>query len=342
MTTEEKNLELQEQIKKIKKCLKEQSIEEMALYDVKNELVKILEIGEGDSPLKRMAIYRDKIDNKNYKIDCDVALRTAVIYTLAFPFVSKEGVITAQSGTPKKYQINNKEHVIIGDTMNSYKTTVHEYYRRYGNCGRNKELLVRNNKGKNAGKLRTPEKYATWPEYILDNKYFLDFEDMLSDVAKEFIEINHTIGNFIPVPKAFNFPRSKTTLDYWDLTLQKIYQWYQSGEKGKRNNTHLKNLVGEENVDPCVKWLEIFNDWAEFIEQNYLQDFVRRELKWHNGKIIEEKYMEPIIFWEGHSFDKILPDEKGEFMKFFTNVTSMIKLRGLRISKKVKLAIVEE
>ena len=50
----------------------------------------------------------------------------------------------------------------------------------------------------------------------------------LSPEAGRFLQLTHSIGNFIPVPRGFNTGRSGeyAKWDSWDLTLAQIFQWY--------------------------------------------------------------------------------------------------------------------
>lgn len=134
--------------------------------------------------------------------------------------------------------------------------------------------------------------------YILD--YFSNIEgdkdirNKISMAAKKiknihnmegFLSAWHTIGNYCPVPKGFNSPRSNFGKhDMWDLSLMKIRQWYLT------SNTILKEKILAEDlfhfnkkgdVISSTKWLEQFGDgqegWVNFVNTFYFQDWVNKD-----------------------------------------------------------------
>ncbi|MCI9072389.1 MAG: hypothetical protein HFH80_06195 [Lachnospiraceae bacterium] len=142
---------------------------------------------------------------------------------------------------------------------------------------------------------------------------------------KEFLAMSHTIGNYCPVPAGFNTARCGpfARRDYWDLTLQKIYQWYTF--KGKdimeRDDLVQNELLHQKGLPLyCLRWLEWFekeenktdqtqDGWHNFVDTLYLQDYVYTE------KVDGHDLYEPRPFWEGHTWDnpEITPKtEKGD------------------------------
>ena len=106
----------------------------------------------------------------------------------------------------------------------------------------------------------------------------------LSSNAGLFLELGHTLGNFIPVPLGFNVGRSNFgKWDSWDLTLFQIYKWYSdnSQENEYYNNQALERLFTNDRnkqstVLNCQEWLSTFRTWNDFVKENYLQSFVDR------------------------------------------------------------------
>lgn len=104
-----------------------------------------------------------------------------------------------------------------------------------------------------------------------------------------------------------------------------IFKYYTT-----REETWLQSLFwngkgeGTKSIDDCVKsciqWLTVFTNWEDFVERNYLQDFVK---DWDNRNLY------PKEFWDGHFQCKMKPD----FNQFFETATECIKNRGDRIQK---------
>lgn len=136
-----------------------------------------------------------------------------------------------------------------------------------------------------------------------------------------FLNLYHTLGNYIAVPCLFNAARSGNyaSHDYWNLTLQKIYEWYLEKENGKKCRIIQELLHNKGDSGACEKWLRYFGDgmegWMRFVKMYYLQDFVDQ-----GGR--------PIPFCKGHSWDQI---EISDCVEFFLNVNRMIYLRGCRM-----------
>lgn len=130
-----------------------------------------------------------------------------------------------------------------------------------------------------------------------------------------FLDKIHTIGNYCPVPAGFNGARSGSYAkhDYWDLTLQKIYEWYCACDEiehgvgkidigrieNKRDNLIQTDLMhGKGNQLNCVRWLETFGKgkigWRKFVDYLYMQDYV---MDAENGDYT------PKPFWKEHSWE---------------------------------------
>lgn len=128
-----------------------------------------------------------------------------------------------------------------------------------------------------------------------------------------FLDKIHTIGNYCPVPAGFNGARSAFgEYDYWDLTLQKIYEWYCTYDElecdGKidigridnlRDNLIQKDLMHGMGYElTCVRWLETFGKgkigWRNFVNYLHMQDYV---MDAENGDY------RPRLFWKEHSWE---------------------------------------
>lgn len=92
----------------------------------------------------------------------------------------------------------------------------------------------------------------TWEMFILRECQRIN----LSFNAGLFLELGHSIGNFIPVPQGFNVGRSNWgKWDYWGLTLYQIYQWYRdnSVQRGYYNNQALETLFRNDSSTGSLK-----------------------------------------------------------------------------------------
>lgn len=155
-----------------------------------------------------------------------------------------------------------------------------------------------------------------------------------SEYFKKFIALNHSIGNFIPVPfkyinnkksLSFNVKRNSTLSDYWDLTLFNICQLYLTNQE-----KYLNKLAGSsDELKKIVKeWLGKFGEgkdgFKNFINKNYLTPFININYN-----------LEPIIFWEGH-LDSVAPKCAKQCEDFFKIVSEKIELRGKNIAEILK------
>lgn len=172
---------------------------------------------------------------------------------------------------------------------------------------------------------------------------------------RDFLAISHTIGNYCPVPAGFNAARCGpfAKWDYWDLTLQKIYQWYTfKGKDALEQDDLVQNELLHQKGLPlyCVRWLEWFekeenktdqrqDGWHNFVDTLYLQDYVYTE------KVDGHELYEPRPFWEGHTWDNpdLTPKTAGgdgdktaslqETDRRLGEITQRIRMRSQRIIK---------
>lgn len=305
-----------------------------------HEYWKLVKGRFGDRPITREALkesivtYDVKKENGykgddwermcNYKIaetdgfDCDVAYLTMLQYAIAFPYVLRNGREIREQGSSKlKYEIGNAKDSQLfwfrGDTMNSYATVIREFIRQFGPYG------------------RSYEPYQSWDDRILKN--YSAFSDLLPSEAKTYIGLNHTIGNFVPVPVVengpeFNSPRGcGNTKEFWDLALFAIYEWYT-----KQNDEKLKEMLQNsvENTELCKNWLKCFPTWPDFVRANYMEPFVHAN------------YGEPKELWKGHFTPFIngpfwwtlaMPNTLEQFSEFFINASDWIWERGIMIAE---------
>ena len=366
---------LKDDVKCIIEEMQRQSIEEIVFYDMKDQWIEeLVEIANGllkelsveklnlkkITPLQKQCCYNLEVNKVGPALrkDCDVSLRAILVYALAFDFVWKDmrgntvRKVKKQGKTKYKYCFEGLgRYEYRGDTMNSYNTTVHEYFARNDFIMHNPQLTALKN-----------EKYkqlkAKWEVCILDN--YESFDAILPVESKTFISLYHTLGNFIPVPfvkgknkktgdtgEEFNSPRGMgATNDYWDLALLAIYEWYINNDDEKIQNM----LKGEDNVELCKKWLEHESfkgengepSWDMFIEKNYMQDFVNINDS-SDGEVKAGKYGKPKELWTGHFESYVLkPGNEDDFRQFFINASACIAARGIRIANAIKAKLNEK
>lgn len=225
------------------------------------------------------------------------------IYTQLWPEIKEQ---------ESEYRINNKNW-IYSDTVISIQTTLNNY------IGKEMPELLKEYGVKRVSNKMCIELYETNPTLKeLLNKS----EDLL-----HLVTVYHTLGNYIPVCYGFNMARSGYygSHDYWDLTLMKIKEYYdkravQSGFQDLRCRPEVKImelLHCDRGLICCYQWLNRYEDWKDFINKNFLQDFVD----------IDDR---PIPLCKGHSWEE--PQVKN-FEEFFKNSWQIIEKRSARMIK---------
>lgn len=228
------------------------------------------------------------------------------IYTILWPDLKK-----GQKG----YMMNKNR--ICSDTMTSCQTILNDYVER-----KMPDVLTKYSVKRVSNKICIAL-YETDPSFreLLDK----------SKKLKHFIDVYHTLGNYIPVPCGFNAARSGHfgSHDSWDLTLMKIKEYYDA-----RKEIH--ECIGKTPASPgikimellhrngeiinCCKWLDSFAGWEDFIDKNFLQDFVGEDYQ-------------PRPFCGEHSWE--CPHVKN-FDDFFDEASLMIEKRSEKMVEKLK------
>lgn len=302
-----------------------EKIDKIKRFDVRNEFLR--KVASTDSEF--IAEFERKFGEKNgnvlartafgkiwaYKMDYDydASLLMNYIYCRVYDWLKGENIAKS-----KKYEyiIKVEDVEYRGDIMDSWSTTVNEFMKCF---------WVEYLKGKKGRK--------SWTNFLSNPENYRE-DETLPNYITGFMEVVYTIGNFMPVPRSpinFNTRRSTFTEDYWDVTLLIIYDYYIRG----RVCSSLKLVLGGEEIEKS--WLKQFKDWDDFVEQNYMQPFVRRAKKNMKNK----KYGKPLELWKDHFKNGGLPqkgiDEKGkeydQYKEFFENATERILARGELIAE---------
>ena len=212
-----------------------------------------------------------------------------------------------------------KAEKIMGDTLNSVQTTFDEMYK----CYEKKEHKKQRGKNNVSIKYMLTRYFCGIEEYKDDFSSVCECEEFL-----DFLKTYHTLGNFMPVPYGCNAPRGTGKLkDYWDLTLKCIKEYYKTEE-----SKWAEKIVGNKYKIDYANWLDSFESWENFIEKNYLEDFVDDE-------------GEPLELWEGHfknwengkySAESALPKTQDECKEYFKNAADHIEKRTVRMLEVLK------
>ena len=239
-------------------------------------------------------IYKASADIRDVSIkffDADASKNVTNSYKELYPFYS-DAMVENQSYRGRdigvKYELNRDGVMYRGDTMTSLWTSLKAYTK-----------LVLG--------INSIELSDDWNDFIFRNRHNLN----ISDAFGKLLEVGHSLGNFIPVTLGFNVGRSNFgKSDYWDLTLNQIYLWYNTD-----GDEALQVLLNtEEAVENTKYWLSEFGTWDNFIKQNYMESFLEDN--------------KPNLFYEGRYIKNGVPRTLEDFECFFESCSRMIEDRN--------------
>lgn len=273
----------------------------------------ILDRVEGKDLKRKIEVGRKQFldEAEKYKInDPDSASdMLQIIYKILWPdlvgkeFMKQGDKIASDTMTSAMVRFTDAMNVIIGDNCNEgttdeYADVLNQISAIHTACG-----------GQHWWSLN----FSIIVAAALDNEFYNLIGDRYYCMSC-FLDKIHTIGNYCPVPEGFNGARSAFgKYDYWDLTLQKIHEWYCTYDEiaygdGKidlrieniRDNLIQKDLMHGKGYElNCVRWLETFGEgktgWRNFVDYLYMQDYVYINDEDH------EDY-EPKPFWPEHNW----------------------------------------
>lgn len=121
--------------------------------------------------------------------------------------------------------------------------------------------------------------------------------------------LTHTIGDFIPCGGAFNTGRYAPTLDYWDITLEFVRDWYLN-RQGVESSSEMPDTTFNSGIlTSCREWLDHFGNgvegWNNFVKQNYLDAYMQVRFVQGGGCELEKDEQGAYIvepFYSGHDF----------------------------------------
>ena len=128
------------------------------------------------------------------------------------------------------------------------------------------------------------------------------------------------------------------------MTLLCIYIYYE-----EKKEDYIETIVGNEKKKYFIEWLNGFGSWDNFVEKNYLQDFVNENPKYVSHDECQ-KYGLPKELWKDHfdNFDgkfdgkKVaLPTNKEQIEQFCNNASAWILARGQRMINELRIKMHE-
>lgn len=305
-------------------------VNEIILYDVKDEFKKQLNVLDDDSNLLKWQKYQNYKVNRYsvYGIDCDVSLYAVNIYKRAWEFLKPVNRPTRQYEKVSLDKLesfsisidSSSETIIPCSNILSKNKTYICFSREY-----KYQLILDTNNGKEYYRGDTMTSFTNIHKHYETN--FANDETISFEIEK-LAKNYHTIGNMIPVPTGFNTSRagSNAVHDYWDLTMIKIKEWYDKSIDKPLAELFHKN---SDAIEPCKKWLSKFNKWNDFVEKNYLLSFV--------GDKDQDGNYQLLMFWNKHDFNNsALPINKEDFFRFLKLLNICIENRNKEISVALK------
>lgn len=214
---------------------------------------------------------------------------------------------------------------IYSDTMTSVQFTMTEYFKSQFRDEID-EYKRENPHQKQVSAKMCKEMYEKMPTVRRKLNEMIDF--------MKFVSVYHTIGNYVPVPKGFNCARSGWcgSHDYWDLTLMKIKDYYDTRDTRRENQAQSGKILElfhiANSVDACIEWLDSYESWEEFVKKNFFQDYVSEDDNWN---------VKP--FCKGHSWEN---NKITDYKEFFLNVVHCIENRGRRMVSQLSEKLKEE
>lgn len=252
-----------------------------------------------ENELQRFTAFK----NQSGGYDCDVAiLPTALYKQVMYPELDIEEY------AKHKYELLGEVFYLRGDVMTSATVTVKTYARLF-----HADLLENGNVPQHL--LIGKNNQANWAHFVANH---IPYETLHEQFTK-FIALNHTYGNFLPVPvtSEYNFNTARSNFgkyDFADLMLHAIYHWF------NENPDELKKLLKHQEgiLNLAEKWLSSFNSWQEFVDKHYLHAFV---VNYEAGDLTVR------YFFDQHSINKPLPTSQTEMLQLLTTANEVITKR---------------
>lgn len=253
-----------------------------------------------------------------------------------YKYYNKMNIEKRFSDNDKIYVLHKGKNRYCGDVMTSPWPLVKEYLRAYSGLVLENNDVPRNDRTryKQAGFINNKE---MWLLYFLEHYHSLSNHEKVKIIPtelKNYLCCAYKENAVWAIPVGCNArkmmhatgPSGREELyDFGDLILLAIYKWYSlKDDNMKRAREEFEKILGQQNdvIHIWEKWLVDFEDWNDFVVSNNLQKLVniRRTI----NKI---EYLEPIMFFENHSLEKILPQTKEEWLDMFKQMEEILSKR---------------
>lgn len=156
----------------------------------------------------------------------------------------------------------------------------------------------------------------------INNKKIENRSQEIMDSAENFRIIYETIGNFMPLPtnggfKGLNCAKNRVYFDQFDLCLEEIKRFY--------TNQHIEQNAYGYAIRINKEYFGLFNNFSDFLEKNYLQDYVE---DFDNGDYTIKK----LFIREEY---QVLPESDQQILDYFQNATKVIENRADRMKNEL-------
>lgn len=322
----------------LKEFLKK-TIKAAELYDFREEIIKFK---DADDSLRRFIDYKaiGIRDNGNKEGQFAYQEIEKVYKSYENSIISKDEADNCGLIWKIYNELWSGSESMTGESMNSVFTSLYIWFIYQYNCSTHNSRLKLASYMEKEADYRGKKSNRKLIGLYYNNCNQPWFKNALTEKVRRFLEVSYTIGNFIPVPKGCNSSRGLGTVqDYWDLTLKAIYDYYVCDENSRKCKIYtLEEVFGKDKSKICKlkKWLDSFSDdnskmgnsiWKEFVEKNYMEDFVNLNA--------DGSYGMPKELWEGHFTGKV-PPEGEQCEQFFENASNYIAARSIRMIERLK------
>ena len=299
---------LQKDIVEILEELRDRPTEELVTYDLKRDWWRETSV----DPWRLMCLYKK---DKNPVGDCDVSLRSMVIYWLAFGF--EDWRLCPDGRGNFQLEKEGSGYAVRGDTMNSYATTAHAYFHMKG--------LEKGN--------------GTWHDAILED--YGRFAPLYRGPFADFVNMCHTVGNMLPIPSgSLNRARGiGPTKDYFDLYVTWLFEYTATAQRHGGLLFRGVSLTSElfPGVGELIEFLGGYESWDAYVRANYLEEFCQSYVE---NSVTH--FTQGIPLWSGHRLSRgALPQNTAECEDYFKNASERILARGQQIIMAVKKTLAD-
>lgn len=222
-------------------------------------------------------------------IDCSSLETIVKDYKTIYPWLNNFSV--REQRYPNKYELYSKNGIVFrGNIMTEIETTLRKYI-----------LLT-------LGINKLP-KNLCFEDFVFKNLNYIN----ISDNCRVFIQTMHCFGNFIPAPLGFGPGRSNSGIwDFWDIAMIQIFKYYldKSDKPLEDLFKHANPMYKQDTINNCKQWLNMFENWQDFLDQNFLNCYV-------------DAYKRPIELFSYHLRTHPVPETLNEMEELFRTASNL-------------------